>query len=185
MKNKKTITIVTAIIIILSLTAIGFTACSKKADKPVTDITSQGSSSSQVEDVTSNSNSDELEEDNSTVTSEDTSSSQATSKPQTTSGATNVNNTSKQTTVATPTPQPPVTQPDPTPAPKPTCGSTDHTTHPVEQQHYHGNGSDSGTCPNCGQIYAPPALEVPLVPGGAGGDTDGNDSNAVIPEGRP
>lgn len=54
--------------------------------------------------------------------------------------------------------------PDPTPAPTPSI--------PAEPQHYHGNGTDAGTCPVCGRSYSPD-VDPSTVPGyadGAGGE---------------
>lgn len=65
---------------------------------------------------------------------------------------------------STPAPTPEATA-EPTPAPEQSTlvpdeseqdtGYADNGWQPEAEEHYHGNGSDSGTCPACGLIYGP------------------------------
>ena len=64
----------------------------------------------------------------------------------------------------TPVPTPEATS-EPTPVPEQSApvhaepeqntGYADNGWQPEAEEHYHGNGSDSGTCPACGLIYGP------------------------------
>ena len=66
----------------------------------------------------------------------------------------------------TPAPSTPDPAPSTPPAPDPTPAPTPST--PAEPQHYHGNGTDAGTCPACGCSYSPD-----VNPGTSPGYADG------------